>query len=324
MNESKMMVSICMITYGHEKYIPAAIDGILMQKIDFEYELIISNDCSPDNTDTVVQNYIDNHTNGRFIKYFSQRTNIGAFKNFLFAFEQAKGKYIAICEGDDYWTDPLKLQKQVAFLESNLGYSFCTHRYKIYSEFKAEFDKHVSPVNFGNYPMKNDGFIIDKKNFHKDWLTQPLTAVIRSDALNEVINLSNEFNLFRDFHFFYLLLGYGKAFCMEFIGGVYRLHEGGIHAGIDKKRRLINALSIYKELYFFSNDKRFMITYCKVAISLLNKGADAYGLLKTFIAQLNFYNKIYFIVIFFVSFYQVFLEKLKLEVNHIFNRGKVY
>ena len=118
----KSSVSVVMITYGHENYIKQAINGVLMQECDFEVELIIANDCSPDTTDLVVKKIIEEHPNRNWIKYVKHKTNLGMMPNFIWALEQTKGKYIALCEGDDYWTDPLKLQKQVDFIESHPDY----------------------------------------------------------------------------------------------------------------------------------------------------------------------------------------------------------
>lgn len=121
-------VSVCMITYGHEKFIKEAINGVLIQECNFEVELIIANDCSTDNTDAVIQNILENNPRASWIKYIKHEKNFGMMANFIFALEQCKGKYIALCEGDDYWTDPYKLQKQVDFLEDNPLYSACFHR----------------------------------------------------------------------------------------------------------------------------------------------------------------------------------------------------
>lgn len=126
----KPLVSVVMITYGHEKYIKKAIEGVLMQKCNFKFELIISNDCSPDNTNNIVnENLLFDNKN--IIKYTRHEHNMGMMNNFLWTLNQCKGNYVALCEGDDYWTDPLKLQKQVDFLESNLDYVLCFHQVKI-------------------------------------------------------------------------------------------------------------------------------------------------------------------------------------------------
>lgn len=125
------MVSICMITYNHEKYLKQAIDGVLGQKTNFEIELVIANDNSPDNTDAIIQEYIRSNPNGNKIKYIHNPVNIGMMPNFINALENCAGRYVAMCEGDDYWTDEFKLQKQVDFLEKNKEYAMCFHKVSV-------------------------------------------------------------------------------------------------------------------------------------------------------------------------------------------------
>lgn len=137
--EKKILVSVGMPTYGQEKFIKEAVLGVLSQQCDFEVELIVADDCSPDNTAEIVQNIIETHPNGSWIKYIRHEKNKGAIPNFAWTFSQAKGKYIAVCEGDDYWTDPLKLQKQVDFLEKNEEYSITFHKIKEISDNKKKF-----------------------------------------------------------------------------------------------------------------------------------------------------------------------------------------
>ena len=124
-------VSVCMITYSHENYIREAIEGVLMQECDFEVELILANDCSPDKTDEVIQDILKNHPKASWIKYLKHDKNIGMMPNFIFSMKQCSGDYIALCEGDDYWTDPLKLQKQVDFLKVNPDFVLCFHKVDI-------------------------------------------------------------------------------------------------------------------------------------------------------------------------------------------------
>ena len=126
-------VSIVTITYGHEKYITDTLDGIFMQYYPGEIEVIISNDQSPDNTDDIIQNYLSNKNipNNFNIQYTKHEINKGVVPNFSWALQEATGKYTAICEGDDYWTDPLKLQKQVDFMEANEDCSLCYHKTRV-------------------------------------------------------------------------------------------------------------------------------------------------------------------------------------------------
>jgi len=160
--ENKVLVSVDMITYMHEAYITQAIEGVLMQETNFEYELIIADDCSPDNTEEVVRNIIATHPKGHIIKYFRHEKNLGMHANGVFAGGKCNGKYIAICEGDDYWTDRFKLQKQVDFLENNsecvISYHNCQRVNEkgdifgqdIYSDNQPKFFNFVDAVN-GSY-----------------------------------------------------------------------------------------------------------------------------------------------------------------------------
>jgi len=122
MEQKSVIVSVCMITYNHENFIREAIEGVLMQKTDFPIELIIGEDCSTDNTRSIVLEYASKYP--EIIRPLLPEKNLGVMKNFIETLLAAIGKYIALCEGDDYWTDPYKLQKQVDFLEANEAYSF--------------------------------------------------------------------------------------------------------------------------------------------------------------------------------------------------------
>ena len=108
------LVSVCMITYNHEPYIRQAIESILMQRCMFPFELVIGEDCSSDGTGDVCREYASAHTNVRLLPSIE---NLGMLPNFFRTIEACSGKYIAFCEGDDYWTDPHKLQKQADFLD---------------------------------------------------------------------------------------------------------------------------------------------------------------------------------------------------------------
>jgi glycosyltransferase involved in cell wall biosynthesis len=118
--QNEIMVSVCMITYNHENFISEAIEGVLMQNTNFKFELVIGEDFSTDRTRKIVQQYAAKYPN--IIKALLPEENLGVRDNFLQTIEPCKGKYIALCEGDDYWIDPNKLQKQVDFLEANDEY----------------------------------------------------------------------------------------------------------------------------------------------------------------------------------------------------------
>lgn len=122
-------VSVCMITYNHEAFITEALEGVFNQQCDFDIEVIISNDCSTDQTHKTITEFLKTNTRRNItVNYFNHTKNLGMIPNFKFTLKQCKGTYIALCDGDDYWTDPLKLQKQVDFLEANEEYNICFHK----------------------------------------------------------------------------------------------------------------------------------------------------------------------------------------------------
>ena len=122
-SKSNLLVSVCMITYNHAKYIRTAIDSILLQESDFKIELVIGEDYSKDNTRAICREYTDKYPD--VIRLLSSERNIGMIANFSRTLRECRGKYIAVCEGDDYWTDRNKLKKQVGFLEANPDYGLC-------------------------------------------------------------------------------------------------------------------------------------------------------------------------------------------------------
>ena len=160
MEQKTVMASVCMLTYNHENFISQAIKGVLMQKTNFPIELVIGEDYSTDNTRKICIDYKEKYPDK--IKLLLPDNNLGMIPNFITTLYACTGKYIALCEGDDYWTDPLKLQKQVDFLEANEDFSICFHAVKILKEReKTIVDDFITPempdvtdiyrLAYGNY-----------------------------------------------------------------------------------------------------------------------------------------------------------------------------
>ncbi|MCM4154711.1 glycosyltransferase [Gramella sp. AN32] len=121
-------VSVFMLTYNQEKFIAQAIESVLMQKLDFAFELVIGEDASTDKTPEICKKYERKYP--EIVKLKSHRENIGLIENFIQTYKRCKGKYVAILDGDDYWTDPYKLIKQVGFMEENPNSKICFTRIK--------------------------------------------------------------------------------------------------------------------------------------------------------------------------------------------------
>ncbi|APM40297.1 glycosyltransferase family 2 protein [Clostridium kluyveri] len=145
----KISVSINCITYNHEKYISDAIESFLMQKTNFKYEILIHDDASTDNTVNIIKRYKKKYPD--LIKPIFQKENQyskGIKRiDYRFNVSRAKGKYIAMCEGDDYWTNPYKLQKQVDYMEAHPECSMCFHSSKFVNVDKKSTGKFARIFN---------------------------------------------------------------------------------------------------------------------------------------------------------------------------------
>jgi glycosyltransferase involved in cell wall biosynthesis len=138
-----ILVSINCITYNHEAYIRDAIEGFLMQRTDFEFEILLGEDCSTDNTRKMIEEYVRLYPNK--IQLITSDKNVGVMENMNRVFKNSKGKYIALCEGDDYWTDPLKLQKQVDYMEQNPNCTLCFHNAEVVDFNNNRTNRNVVP-----------------------------------------------------------------------------------------------------------------------------------------------------------------------------------
>jgi len=153
------LVSICCTAYNHEKYIADAIDSFLMQDTNFPIEIIIHDDASTDNTPNIIREYERKYPD--IIKPIYQTENqYSKRKKILLQiiYPKVKGKYIATCEGDDFWTDSKKLQKQVDILERYEQYSFCFHAVRVVDTNKVPKGRFLGPYGKGNreYSMKDN------------------------------------------------------------------------------------------------------------------------------------------------------------------------
>ena len=127
-----MKVSVLVMTYNHEKFIRQALDSVLMQETNFEYEILISEDCSTDRTRAIVLEFQQAHPEK--VQLLLSTQNIHSNEIVVRGIRAAQGEYIALLDGDDYWTSPLKLQKQVDFLDSHPECSMCFHNARIFHQ----------------------------------------------------------------------------------------------------------------------------------------------------------------------------------------------
>ena len=174
-NDEKPIVSICCITYNHGKFIADCLNGFLKQKTSFPFEIVISDDCSTDNTKKIIDTYVSKYP--AIFKDVSPSKNLGSIKNFYHVLEKASGKYIALCEGDDYWIDENKLQMQVDFLEGNSEYGMCYTRAKQFIQKKRKFSRR----RFGTDVRDFEDLLFNGNR------VPTLTTVFRKNLLNSYL-----------------------------------------------------------------------------------------------------------------------------------------
>lgn len=290
----EIQVTIRCFTFNHERFIRQCLEGFVMQKADFRFEAIVHDDASTDNTAAIIREYAEKYPD--IIKPIYETENQyskhdGSLTRIMNA--HTRGKYIAMCEGDDYWTDPYKLQKQVDFLESHPDYVMCSSRFDKYWQesdvLEEDPDKDFKGVD---YDLQN---LIGGK-----WLTQTLTVMYRRSALD----LENyaRYGMSLDMILFYELLKHGKGYCFPEVMGVYRYHDGGVWSEVSQNRRRLTEfkarLAIYKVeqnemaarfiLYQFAKamSRMWMLQQCRLMMNVLGILKKHYG--RGFVAKLMF------------------------------------
>ncbi len=262
---SPPLLSVIVITYNQENYIEQCIQSILDQKTNFPFEIILGDDASSDNTRNIC--HALQKKNPEKIRLFLHHSEnkikdklgnpTGKF-NLMYSISKCEGKYIAICEGDDYWKDPLKLQKQVDFLENNFEYV------AVFTDFdKLNNGSGIVKSNFNQERFKiyND-FEIDLVNLFSKNLKflRTLTSIYKANVLKSF----NYFYLYTasDTQWIFHSLQYGKIYYMNFSSGVYRLNDESTS----------KSKSFEKNQLFLENYVQFLkIISNKFNLSLLDK-----------------------------------------------------
>ena len=248
---SNPLVSICTITYNQASYIKQCLDGILMQQCNFPIEVIINDDCSTDGTKDILNEYATKYPD--VIKIEHNPENLGANANFIHNLSRVRGKYVALCEGDDYWDNPHKLQKQVDFLEAHPEYSICYHKVAVVnydgSITKGHFPYWLpdEPATFELCDME-EGNIIQTNSvmyrwrFHEEQLKDFMwLGILPGDWLLHLLHAAK-----------------GRIYYMPEVMGAYRHHAGGIWSAGQKNPTVFFKRHGYAYALFFKNAREVL------------------------------------------------------------------
>lgn len=225
-----MKVSVAVVTYNQEKYIKQCLDGIIMQQTDFEYDVIVGEDSGTDKTLSICEKYAKQYPQ---IKILPKQERLGIGQNWMRVLKACSGDYIAFCEGDDYWTHPLKLQRQVEYLDAHPEYSMCYTDCDIYYEDKNRFQKCI---------LKKGLAYIDKENPLKAKGYQSNVTWVFKKNIIEYLDFKN-YSVDCSSILFFEMYIHGRIGQVLNINstGVYRRHEHGATAvTISEKQKYEN------------------------------------------------------------------------------------
>ncbi|WP_313581027.1 glycosyltransferase [Chishuiella sp.] len=274
-------VSVVTITWGHEKFIEQTLDSIFSQKYEGPIEIILSNDKSPDKTDEIINKYllINNIPKNFEVKYTNHENNMGSMKNFIWSLQQATGKYIAICDGDDYWTDSCKLQKQVDFLERN-------------EDFQMIFTncKEVSLNGKINNLLKK---ISESKSYSDidiftNWIIPTSTVLYKNNFDKKDWNIIKDKKVFfGDLVLFLINANKGKIYGLIDETSIYRIHKESL---TNNEKSIVYYEKLFFHLEYLSviyNNKYFSYSKSKLK-------QQSYKNFRYFIKKFNIKSIIYF------------------------------
>jgi FkbM family methyltransferase len=239
------LVSVITVSYAHEKFIAQALEGIVSQKTDFKFELIIGDDHSPDGTALIIRKYAEAYPD--IICPVLRENNIGSIPNFLDLISRSKGKYIAICDGDDYWTDPMKLQKQVDFLERHPEYSVCCHPIRQFFEDGSHPDQILNPLELSGQEAGRRGYLTIHDLINLNTVSS-LSSMYRWQIPRNLPGWMKKYKV-GDYPVLLLHADKGYVGVLPDVMGAYRKHSGGSWWNHNTaKEQVLSHLSLLNDL----------------------------------------------------------------------------
>ncbi len=263
------LVSIQCLVYNHEPYLRQCLDGIVMQKTNFVFEAIVHDDVSTDNSALIIREYAKKYPD--IIKPIYETENQyskhdGSLNKIMN--DACKGKYIAFCEGDDYWTDPYKLQKQVDFMETHPEYSLCVHANYILDQNMYEFHRY----NSDNFNCKIEDIILSGGDF-----VATNSMLIRSCILNIDLSSLKWYTVSPAGDNVLMLLSAlnGKVVYFNELMSVYRSLSSPFSWSVNIKKsfkfrfnHLIKTIKVYRLFNIYTHRKYYKSVYKRIFILL--------------------------------------------------------
>ena len=219
-------VSVCIITYNHERFIAQAVEGAMMQETTFDFEVVVGEDCSTDGTRSVLLDLQRKYPDR--LRLLLRDPNIGMLRNFVSTFEACRGQYVALLEGDDYWTAPEKLQVQADLLDANPEHAACAHNAMVY----VESEQRTTCI-YGTILQST----IDLAQLVAENRIATCSVMARNGLIHEFPDWFWSLP-WGDWAFHVLTAEHGSFAYIDRIMAVYRVHDGGFYSSMDVIKRL--------------------------------------------------------------------------------------
>jgi glycosyltransferase involved in cell wall biosynthesis len=231
-----MKVSVLTRTFNHERFISQCIESALMQETTLPYEIVVADDASTDGTPSIVRDYASRFP-GRVIPILRTR-NLGGVENFVSAYHACRGDFVAFLEGDDYWTSPDKLEKQVRYLMERPDCSMCAHAMTV-----VYADEEREPVDA--HPFHKDTATLEEL-LENDFVYTS-AAMLRREIFTDFAPWVYESDV-EDFPLWVIAAGRGLIGYLDELLGCYRVHKDGIWSRLDPVRQVEKTIWVYDKI----------------------------------------------------------------------------
>jgi glycosyltransferase involved in cell wall biosynthesis len=232
-----MKLSVVVVTYNHERFIAQALDSILAQRVNFNYEIVVAEDCSTDSTRDILMDFHRRYP-GRIVPLLRQR-NLGVMHNFEEALHACRGQYLAFLEGDDYWICEDKLQRQVDFLDTHPGFAICCHPVRFLEDHAPAKADEIRTLPPGSYALDD----LLKGNF-----IMTCSTVLRRDLIPSPLPPWFSEMKLGDWPLFAMVAQHGKIELMDPVMAVYRVHSASTWSSLPSTSRLREAARMLRAL----------------------------------------------------------------------------
>jgi glycosyltransferase involved in cell wall biosynthesis len=254
-----MKLSVLMVTYNHEKYIGQALDSVLMQKVTFPYEIVIGDDFSTDKTREIIVDYAVKHPDKIRLLLHERNLGLGGKNNFIHTLKACVGEYVAILEGDDYWTDPHKLQKQVELMDEHPQCAICIHDVQEFHQNLGEIRKSIFPEHLR--------LVTQQKDLLKGNYIYTCSVMYRKQHLHELPPWYYDTISLADFTINVLCSHYGDIRYIDNVMAVYRIHRSGMWTQMTISEKIKDHIIAYRNFCHYLDKKS--IDVCKETLNEL-------------------------------------------------------